>query len=593
MSTFRDRWALPLFAKELADRSRKRQTYIIRAGYAVFLSLAALFFWAHYVPKVWTSSATLLAVGPSVGNWIYYLQSIGIQWLWPVIACSAFAGEKERNTLQLLLLTRLSPRTIVLEKFFSLLLVVLSFILISLPILVCCFSVGGWSFQTLLVVLMFLVVQAIEMTAISVFCSAWFSTTASALVGTYFIAGISKLLFCAIAASMVRNNKPSFYYLVIGTLNLDPPHLSGEWTLPLLYQYSAFMIHASAISLIFSVTYLFLAWLFLVRQTFSTAQETSLKSFVDNVGKVANRFNQNSITRGAVLIREGRREPENDPVAWRETTTRALGQPRYLIGNFLALELPILSFLIMVIAKAQGTEVFTAIATMQSNLWIGMLLMIAMVVSGMISQERQKHTWETLLVTPITNREIVQQKMDGIQRMLWILQAPLWTCMVFRACFEGTVAYVLNDVVMLLIYPRIVAWIAMTCGVIYKKRMHAMLMTVATTLAWITIGGVIALFFMLSPLAIWLGHEFSPEQFVIVQLLIMQFCPATLSVVNLMVPTEPAATLPTGFDNVTDMRQALLPSFWNLLIYATLLHLIRRRCLKIAERKLRGEATKS
>jgi ABC-type transport system involved in multi-copper enzyme maturation permease subunit len=590
MSTFCDRWALPLFAKELADRSGKRQTYLIRAGYAVFLSLAALFFWSHYVPKVWTSSAALLAVGPSVGNWIYYLQSIGIQWLWPVIACSAFAGEKERNTLQLLLLTRLTPRTIVLEKFCSLLLVVLSFILISIPILVCCFSMGGLSFQTLLIFLMFLIVQAVEMTAISLFCSAWFSTTASALVGTYFVAGISKLLFCALVASMVRNMKPSFYNLLIGTLNLDPPYHVGEWTLPLLYKYSAFMIDVSAISLGFSAIYLVLAWMFLVRQTFSTAQETTIKSFVDEVGKLANRFNQNSLTRGAVLIREGRREPEYDPVAWRETTTRALGQPRYLIGNFLALELPIISFLIMVIAKAQGMEVFTAIGTMQSNLWIGMLLMIAMVVSGMINLERQKNTWETLLVTPITNREIVQQKMDGIQRMLWILQAPLWTCMVFRACFEGSVAYVLNDVSMLLIYPRIVAWLAMTCGVIYKKRMQAMLMTVATALAWLAIGGGIAMILSVNPFANWLRDVSSPEEVAIGQLLIAQFCPATLAVVNIMAP-EPSATntLMNGFDEVISMRHSLLPSVWNLLIYSTSLYLIRRRCLKIADRTLRGE----
>jgi hypothetical protein len=444
-----------------------------------------------------------------------------------------------------------------------------------------------------------LIVQAIEVTAVSLMCSAWFSSTGGAMVGTYFMIGVTKSAVCALSFyGAIGIPEPSFPVLMFDGLALNPPleplatNLNA-WSLNLFIQFPLFMLLVTGVSLLFSAFFLVLTRYFLVRQVRVTTQETSLKAFVDRVGELANRFNQNSLTRGAVLIREGRREPENDPVAWRETTTRALGQPRYLIGNFLALELPIISFLVIIVARAEGDELFHAIATMQTNLWIGMLSMIAMVVSGMIIQERQKQTWDTLLVTPLTSREIVQQKMDGIQRMLWILQAPLWTCMLFRAWHEASVAYVLNDVSMLLVYPYIVAWIAMTCGIIYKKRIQAMLMTITFVFLWIGIGWGMALLVTINPLAVWLLDTYSTPLVNLCQLLAEQLCPATLPSLNLAVPVAPITGISVGrVDADAVLRQSFLPSIWNLLIYYGMLRLIRWRCLNIAEQTLRGRSSK-
>ncbi|MDB5390165.1 MAG: gliding motility-associated transporter permease protein [Planctomycetaceae bacterium] len=579
MQNVRDRWSLPLFVKELVELSGKRQTYVIRVSYAVALYLFGLTIWFLVIPG-WTASVvSVLEVGPLVGNWIFYLQAVGIQWLWPIMACGAFTIEKERNTLQLLLLTRLSPATIVLEKFFSRLVVVATFLFISLPILAFCLGIGGISVQDLTLLSLVLSVQAIEVTAIALMCSAYCRTTTGSLIATLVLAVLIKTVSCFLEFSFSTSPpNPSVYLTILDSLQLRPPFSRYSWQLTAVRVNGLGYLWQHALpSLNRSVICLMLCRRFLIDRTFVSNTETSLKSFVDRVGKWAHRLNQNSVTRGAILIREGRREPDNDPVAWRETTTRALGQPRYLIGNFLALEFPIIWFLSIVVARLQGDALIETIGTMQMYLWIGMLLMISTVISGMIIQERQKQTWETLLVTPMTNREIVQQKMDGIQRMLWILQAPLWTCMAFRAYHEATIGYVLNEASMLLLYPRLVAWIAMTCGVIYTNRVQAILMTIVTVAGWILLGAliVIVLLIPINVIVIPIGlSSVSVSAF----LLAAQFCPLTLLLVNLS---------HWAHGNPSE-HYFLIHGVWNLILYSAALKVLRHHCLTVADRYLRG-----
>jgi ABC-type Na+ efflux pump permease subunit len=586
MPRLRDSWGLPLLMKELVELSGKWQTYAQRVSYAAMVFLIALAAWSVNGPKNSNAIVAVLTIGPIVGSGIYYTQAVGIQWLWPIMASSTFAAEKERNTLPLLLLTKLSPTTIVLEKFCSRLLLVATFLCLSLPILAFCLGIGGISSSDLLTLCLSLVGQTLEITAISLMCSAYCRTTPGALIATYVVAVLIKATVGAIWLHVSTTfTYASFYEVMVGTLYLQPPFNLSTWRLSgILGPGTGSLSEQLVPSLIVSGLCLLLSRRFLITRTFLSNTDTSLKSFVDRVGYWANRLNQNAITRGTILIREGRREPDFDPVTWRETTTRALGQPRYLIGNFLALEFPIIWFLIIVVVRLQGHELLETIATMQMYLWIGMSLMIANVVSGMINQERQKQTWETLLVTPLTNRDIVQQKMDGIQRMLWILQAPLWTCMVFRAYHEGTVSYVLNESSMLLLYPRLVAWIAMTCGVIYKNRIQAILMTIVTCFGWCLLGCIVAAALLL-PASMIPDPPTIPSvayisKLMILKLMIMQICPLALLLADLT--PEDFGTIPIG-------QESLLHGIWNFALYYVMLRLLRQHCLTVTDRRLRSE----
>ncbi len=588
MPTLRERWELPLFAKELTDSSGQRKTYLVRGGYAFALSLSALAAWWLMLPQGSASFTAGLKIGPAIGHWIYSFQAGALTWLWPIMACTALSVEKERNTLPLLLLTRLGPLTIVLEKFLSRLLVVACLLLTSLPLLAFCFGQGGIPYAFILTLTWLLLVQAIEVTAIAVMCSAYCRSTVGALIGTYLICILAKcstaLVGCVISIMLAAERGTSlslhdFRNAMLESLGLIPSiihssldsalrfdGLPGSMWLRILSVMYAFRIT----SLLISVGCLWLARWSLIHRTFVDVQESSLKAFVDRVGRWAQRANQNVVTRGRVVISEGRRLPDDDPVAWRERTTRALGQPRYLIGNFLVLEMPITWFLVIAVSRLEGVELLQTIGNMQMYLWAGMSLMICFVVSGLIIQERQKQTLDMLLAMPLTSREIVIQKMAGIERMLWIVSAPLWTCMAFRAYHEGTVAYVLNEAGMLLLYPRIIAWWAMASGIRQTTRLRAIFDALATAAGAMIAGLLIAV------ISIGFGGLLS---------LLSLLYPITLLSSNLTV----AEFNPRKYFNLAVyVRSSLLWGILNLLIYSAVLWLVRRVGLEVADFRLRG-----
>ncbi len=61
----------------------------------------------------------MLGRGPCLSTRVVEPQTFLILIFLPAMTCGAIAGEKERNTLAVLLTTRLGPLTIVLEKLAS------------------------------------------------------------------------------------------------------------------------------------------------------------------------------------------------------------------------------------------------------------------------------------------------------------------------------------------------------------------------------------------------------------------------------------------------------------------------------------------
>lgn len=598
-------WEFPLLARELTESSGRSRTYVIRTCYAALVVLAGVIFWGVLSHDSSTGWINRLDIGPLVGHWTYYVQMVALDWLWPIIACSALTIEKERNTLSTLLLTRLSPPAIILEKFLSRLWLATSLLLTCLPLLAFCFSQGNASLVYFVKFPGLLLLAAIEATAISMMCSAYSRSTAGALIGTYICFSLAKILTGVLGLAIVVQRLGITFtgnrlmYAVLSSLHLVPPsryRLYGSGLIPLhdmnvrfvsdfsnpvfwtitVPVYLGFYLPPMLIALLA----LCLASRFLRRRSQPARQGTSIKEFVDRVGAWARRINDNPITRGRVVFKEGRRLPDDDPVAWRESTTRALGQPRYLIGNLLVLEVPIIWFLLIASSRLSGSQLHEIVANMQTFLWTGMLLMVCVVVTGVIIQERQSQTLELLLTTPLSRRAIVFQKRAGIERMLWIMQAPLWTCLAFRAFFGSPWQYLFNEAGMLLLYPRIVAWLAVDSSLRHKTRLAAIMDVLFSLTAWIAVGTMIGIAWCVC-LIVAASDVFYPGSsppsdpmwFVLVTP--WQLSPATLLYLNLL-PQEPNYA-----------TASLLPGIVNLMITLTALRWLRNRCLGHADRFLR------
>src|SRR4051794_40680725 len=108
--------SLPLLSKELLEQSARPRTFIIRTLYAALLFFFSLLIFYLSSYQNFASPLTLLGRGRQVFQQVTLLQFLGVYLFMPAITCGVITAEKERNTFGLLLLTRLGPTTILLEK---------------------------------------------------------------------------------------------------------------------------------------------------------------------------------------------------------------------------------------------------------------------------------------------------------------------------------------------------------------------------------------------------------------------------------------------------------------------------------------------
>jgi ABC-type transport system involved in multi-copper enzyme maturation permease subunit len=142
---------------------------------------------------------TISSMRVGIDNYIYSvaLQFVLLLLVAPGMTAGAIAGERERQTLDLILVTHTGAFSIavgkLLESFGFLVLVLLS----SLPMLSVVLLFGGITFTQVLTVLLFMTVSALGALSVGLFASALFKRSAAATVVAYlavFAIGIGTLV---------------------------------------------------------------------------------------------------------------------------------------------------------------------------------------------------------------------------------------------------------------------------------------------------------------------------------------------------------------------------------------------------------------
>ena len=177
-----------MLTRELIEQSARRRTYILRVLYAcLFYVSVGLIWYENFAFRVRGGPLDILGSGDDLFEIVLVLQFVGVYLFLPAMACSVLTSEKERNTISLLLLTRLGPWTIVVEKLLSRLMPMLFFVLLSVPLVVFSYALGGLTQAMLWGGLWTLAVTAFQIAALAVMCSAYCRTTAAAFISTYVI----------------------------------------------------------------------------------------------------------------------------------------------------------------------------------------------------------------------------------------------------------------------------------------------------------------------------------------------------------------------------------------------------------------------
>ena len=148
-------------------------------------------------------------------------QAVLLMFIVPVLTATSITGERERQTLDILLSTNLSPMKIVLGKLMSTVTKVTLLIISTMPIYAINFLVGGTSFNELIILTIFFISTTIYVGSIGIFMSTIFKTSKSSTVAsliTVLFAVVGTLIIGAVVISRdyyntIQNNNVSTYII--------------------------------------------------------------------------------------------------------------------------------------------------------------------------------------------------------------------------------------------------------------------------------------------------------------------------------------------------------------------------------------------
>lgn len=214
----------PVLRREAITTMRSWKTY---AALVLFVGIATLGAGLYIHTAMYYNYN--LSFDPSDMIWMYVLLAavqMGLVMLTtPAIAAGSISGERERQTLDLLLVTKMSPLSIILGKLMSSLAYILLLVVAMLPVFAIIFYFGSISVIQLLQLFLFVLCNSCMVGAVSVFLSCRFKKTITSIVFMYLIIGLlcfGTLIAWMFAMFSYQNTNDQFIPLSLSLLLLIP-----------------------------------------------------------------------------------------------------------------------------------------------------------------------------------------------------------------------------------------------------------------------------------------------------------------------------------------------------------------------------------
>ena len=420
----------PLLAKELIEQSARRRTYLLRvvAGLVVlvvgWIALSDLMIRDEMESG---QALNLLGKGGEVFRILVGSQCLLLLLLMPALMAGSIAHEKETGTLELLLMTRMGPWDLLIQKLASRCLTVGSLVLAGLPMLAITYALGGVTVVMLVTGLASLLTALLLSASLSLLASTWCRTTMGALFLGYglLVAWIglgSMAVGAAIGAVMVR---PSALVALVNGLGMVVPGLTlfiettpspstfhdlsdDSWIAVLDPVIQA--VEGVWIPIMGGLLALVLARLLLIRRAGVSGPNLVMRVF--------RRFDRLAEDGDAALgfSRPVRDLPTTDPVGWRMLRGRSLASWRYLIRILLP-TFAAASALLIITAPLSGSDPAKSMVPVWYLVLIAMVLLTSLFASVLFISERTSQTLDVLLTTPLTPRDLLRGKAKGLRRL--------------------------------------------------------------------------------------------------------------------------------------------------------------------------------
>ena len=154
----------------------------------IFNAILSIFGFAVFYSIINTAKYTGVVDYSSMLNLYYvmaFIEFVMVALIVPAISSGAISGEREKQTLDILLTTRMTPLKIVTGKLMSSIITIMLLIISSFPILALIFAFGGVSLSQLMLMALIMIVSAGYIGSISIMYSAVLKRTSSAGVASY------------------------------------------------------------------------------------------------------------------------------------------------------------------------------------------------------------------------------------------------------------------------------------------------------------------------------------------------------------------------------------------------------------------------
>jgi ABC-type transport system involved in multi-copper enzyme maturation permease subunit len=469
---------LQIIGRELIEIAARQRTYAIRALYIlaalVTLGLAINAYDVQHGASAAGAYGSAQAVGHGMELILPVLLAMtgAMALLLPTMAAVSVAQEREQGTLQLLLLTTVSPTSLLLQKYCSLLIVSTSISILSLPLLAVGYALGGLDAAALLHVMIFVGVLVTQLAAIGLAAGCIVRGSVAAIL----------LANGAAAAQVV----PPF---------LIADHMNMPWCLrssPLVIADLSSFPDAALIGppIALTVAMLAIARIGITRHA-SVAEASLLGRLFRQLDGVLERFDARWFRR-----RFARDLPGSRPLLWLESSRASFCSWRYLAR----LMLPALAVLLPLMSVLDQHGMFRQAQEILFLALCAALVLITVVFTGVVNRERRDQTLDVLLSTDLTPAAILSEKTRALSRLRWcvtgVLLAAIWIIPLADAydhhyyyyTDEGWVYFATKDLIKYSVETVLVlgigSWLAVLIGLRFRSYRSALIIALVVLVVW-------------------------------------------------------------------------------------------------------------
>ncbi len=475
----------PIFTKELRISARQKRNYWLRFLYVFLFMVILVLIWysfariSRYSPLNYnrrTHEAVMMLL-VTIGCFQFFT----LQLVAPILTCTAISDEANRCTLDVLLTTPITSLQIVLGKLFSKMLIMIFLTATTLPMLALIRVFGGIEWRHVIWILGLTMSSAFFNATLGLLFSIFFRRSYVTILAAYFTLGILYFLipFMIVITTHRGSDEVWFTYFnpfaslftVCGQV-FNPRYRIPWLTLSPAIQCSL-QLAGGILAIIFSTIW--------VR-----------RKVLNQVSRVIRKpaGEENKITRYPLLERiSPPREVTDRPVLWRELHIPLIRNKtwRYSIGAGVGL------ILIWIYGCTVRDFAQTDVQVGLTVVYQCLIFVTAIILSApTVSREKETNTWEMLMTTPLTGREIVWGKTWGILNRVLPVSLLYFSHIIPCACTQILHPFMLVGMIPLIVGP---VFFLVGTGILIsqrvKKTVTAVVLTfVLATVLWVGLPAV-------------------------------------------------------------------------------------------------------